>query len=102
MDARRTLEPERPFVPGELSRTFLVHATDYVVTVFGDNIEDRVGRARFFVLYLVFGLAALLLQLALTTDPSMPLVGASGAIAGLMGAYVGLFPRARLASALDL
>ena len=63
---------------------------------FGDNIEDRVGRGRFLVLYLVFGLAALGLQLALTNDSTVPLVGASGAIAGLMGAYLALFPRAQL------
>jgi membrane associated rhomboid family serine protease/Zn-finger nucleic acid-binding protein len=68
----------------------------WMLWTFGDNIEDRVGRHRFFALYLGSGLVALLLQMLLTTDLSMPLVGASGAIAGLMGAYLGLFPRAKL------
>jgi membrane associated rhomboid family serine protease len=68
----------------------------WMLWTFGDNIEDRVGRARFFALYLVSGLAALVLQTLLTSDLTMPLVGASGAIAGLMGAYLGMFPRAKL------
>jgi membrane associated rhomboid family serine protease/Zn-finger nucleic acid-binding protein len=68
----------------------------YFLWTFGDNVEDRVGRGRFLFLYLFFGLAALALQVALTPEPSMPLVGASGAIGGLMGAYLGLFPRAQL------
>lgn len=63
---------------------------------FGDNVEDRVGRGRFFLLYVLFGLAAVLLQLPLLEEPSAQMVGASGAIAGLMGAYLGLFPRAQL------
>jgi membrane associated rhomboid family serine protease/Zn-finger nucleic acid-binding protein len=63
---------------------------------FGDNVEDRVGRVRFTILYLVFGFAALILQMILGGDPNVPLVGASGAISGLMGAYLGLFPRARV------
>lgn len=63
---------------------------------FGDNVEDRVGRARFLALYLAFGLAAIALEVGLTRDPTATIVGASGAIAGLMGAYLGLFPRAHL------
>lgn len=68
----------------------------WMLWTFGDNIEDRVGRFRFLSLYLVSGLAALALQLLMTSDLSIPLVGASGAIAGLMGAYLGLFPNAQL------
>lgn len=63
---------------------------------FGDNVEDRVGRARFLALYLLFGFAAVALQLPLLGAPDARLLGASGAIAGLMGAYLGLFPRAHL------
>lgn len=65
---------------------------------FGDNVEDRVGRVRFLVLYVLFGVAAALLQLVMTLGSEAPLVGASGAIAGLMGAYVMLFPRVKLYS----
>ncbi len=63
---------------------------------FGDNVEDRVGRGRFLVLYLAFGVAAIALEVVLAQDADATIVGASGAIAGLMGAYLGLFPRAHL------
>ena len=63
---------------------------------FGDNVEDRVGRARFLVLYLAFGFCAMLAQVAMTLGSEQPLVGASGAIAGLMGAYLVLFPKTRV------
>ena len=62
--------------------------------IFGDNIEDALGHFRYLVFYLVCGVAAGLIQLA--TDPWSPLeyVGASGAIAGALGAYLVLYPRA--------
>jgi membrane associated rhomboid family serine protease len=64
--------------------------------IFGNNIEDAMGRLRFIVFYLLGGLAALGLQVAM--DPSSPIVtiGASGAIAGVLGAYARLYPRARV------
>jgi len=64
--------------------------------VFGDNVEDIMGPARFFAFYLLCGLAAAGAQIL--TDPSstVPMVGASGAIGGVMGAYALLFPRARV------
>jgi membrane associated rhomboid family serine protease/Zn-finger nucleic acid-binding protein len=68
----------------------------YFLYTFGDNIEDRVGRARFLVLYLLFGLAALGLQVLTSLGSDVPMVGASGAISGLMGAYLALFPKARM------
>jgi membrane associated rhomboid family serine protease len=64
--------------------------------VFGNNVEDRMGRARFLVFYLVCGLAAAALQIAVRPDSPVPMVGASGAIAGVLGAYLVLFPRARV------
>jgi len=64
--------------------------------VFGDNVEDAMGPARFAIFYLLCGLAAAGAQIA--TDPSsaIPMVGASGAIGGVMGAYARLYPRARV------
>ncbi|TDJ22691.1 MAG: rhomboid family intramembrane serine protease [Gammaproteobacteria bacterium] len=64
--------------------------------VFGDNVEDVMGRLRFAVFYLICGLAAAFAQIV--TDPSSitPMVGASGAIGGVMGAYAFLFPRIRV------
>ncbi len=64
--------------------------------IFGDNVEDRLGKARFVVFYLVCGLSAAYMQLYLNRGSDLPMVGASGAIAGVMGGYLVLFPRARI------
>ena len=64
--------------------------------VFGDNIEDRFGHVRFFVFYLAAGVAAVGAQVAINPDSQAPMIGASGAIAGVLGAYIMLFPRARV------
>jgi membrane associated rhomboid family serine protease len=64
--------------------------------LFGNNIEDSMTRLRFIVFYLVCGLAAALLQVAVNTGSGIPMVGASGAISGVMGAYLLLYPRVRV------
>lgn len=64
--------------------------------VFGDNVEDVMGHARFLTFYLVCGLAAALTHVALSPASPIPTVGASGAISGVMGGYLLLFPRARV------
>jgi membrane associated rhomboid family serine protease len=64
--------------------------------IFGDNVEDAMGRGRFLLFYLLCGLAAAAAQVALTPDSRVPMVGASGAIAGVLAGYVRLFPRARI------
>lgn len=64
--------------------------------VFGDNIEDRLGRVRFLLYYLLCGTIALAAFIALLPTATMPTIGASGAIAGVLGAYLVLFPRARI------
>jgi membrane associated rhomboid family serine protease len=64
--------------------------------IFGDNIEDRMGRARFLVFYLVCGVAAVLAQALPAPETRVPMVGASGAISGVLGAYLLLFPHARV------
>ena len=60
--------------------------------VFGDNIEDRVGHWRYLVFYLFCGFAASALQIAVAPSTDLPSVGASGAIAGVLGAYLVLYP----------
>lgn len=70
----------------------------YFLWVFGDNVEDRLGRMRFLLLYFASGFAAALLQCVLQSSSTMPIVGASGAISGVMAAYAILFPDARLVS----
>ncbi|MFL5538354.1 MAG: rhomboid family intramembrane serine protease [Longimicrobiaceae bacterium] len=64
--------------------------------VFGNNIEDSMGHVRFIVFYLVCGLAAGLAHVFLMPQSQLPTVGASGAISGVMGAYVLLYPQARV------
>jgi membrane associated rhomboid family serine protease len=64
--------------------------------VFGNNIEDTFGKVGFLVFYLVGGVVATLTHVALNQDSTVPLVGASGAIAAVMGAYLVLFPNARI------
>ncbi|HEY5983430.1 MAG TPA: rhomboid family intramembrane serine protease [Anaerolineales bacterium] len=61
--------------------------------IFGDNVEDRFGHSRFLVFYLLCGLAATAAQLAFTANSSIPNLGASGAIAGVLGSYLLLFPQ---------
>ena len=64
--------------------------------IFGDNVEDRMGHGRFLVFYLLCGIAAALAQTITAPDSTVPMVGASGAIAGVMGAYLVLYPHSRV------
>jgi membrane associated rhomboid family serine protease len=66
--------------------------------IFGNNVEDRLGRVPFLVFYLVGGIAAALAQVVIDPHSTIPLVGASGAIAAALGAYIVLFPSARILS----
>lgn len=64
--------------------------------VFGDNVEDRMGRLRFLAFYLICGAAAAVAQMIVNPFSRVPMIGASGAIAGVLGAYLRLFPGARI------
>ena len=64
--------------------------------IFGDNVEDRVGHGRFIAFYLLCGIAAGLGQIAMDPSSTLPTIGASGAIAGVMGAYFVLYPNSRV------
>lgn len=64
--------------------------------IFGNNIEDIVGHYRFIFFYLLGGVAAALLQVLVTADSTIPIIGASGAVSAVLGAYVLKFPRARV------
>ncbi|MBI4425555.1 MAG: rhomboid family intramembrane serine protease [Elusimicrobia bacterium] len=68
----------------------------WMLWIFGDNVEDRMGRVRFLSFYLLAGFAAAMAQLAAGWGSPVPVIGASGAIAGVMGAYFLLFPHARV------
>ena len=64
--------------------------------IFGNNVEDTLGHFRFFIFYLVCGLFAAVVQIFSAPDLTVPMIGASGAIAGILGAYLLLFPGARV------
>jgi membrane associated rhomboid family serine protease len=70
--------------------------------IFGDNVEDRMGHGRFLVFYLLCGTAAALAQTIAAPDSVVPMVGASGAIAGVMGAYFVLYPKSRIVTLVPL
>ena len=64
--------------------------------IFGDNVEDNFGHLKFLIFYLLCGIAATLAQLAFSAGSNIPNLGASGAIAGVLGAYILLFPRGQV------
>jgi membrane associated rhomboid family serine protease len=68
--------------------------------IFGDNVEDVLGRVKYLLFYLVSGLVATFAQLAAVPDSAVPNLGASGAIAGILGAYIYLFPKGRVKAVL--
>jgi len=70
--------------------------------IFGDNIEDRMGRGRFVAFYLAAGIVSVLAHFASHPGSGAPTVGASGAIAGVLGAYMRAFPRARVITLVPL
>src|SRR3972149_3100891 len=69
-----------------------------VLFVFGDNVEARMGGIRYLIFYLLCGVAAVLLQTYVLPSSDVPMIGASGAVAGVLGAYLILFPHSRIAS----
>lgn len=64
--------------------------------IFGDNVEDRMGHGRYLVFYLLCGTVAAIAQVLVSPDSTIPTIGASGAIAGVMGAYFVLYPHSRI------
>jgi membrane associated rhomboid family serine protease len=70
--------------------------------IFGDNVEDRVGHGRFIIFYLLCGIVAATGQIAMDPTSTLPTIGASGAIAGVMGAYFVLYPQARVITLVTL
>jgi membrane associated rhomboid family serine protease len=70
--------------------------------IFGDNVEDRLGKFRFIVFYLLCGLAASLAHILINSQSTIPTIGASGAIAGVMGAYFILFPKSKVLTLLPI
>lgn len=73
-----------------------VLGNSYFLYLFGDNVEDAVRKGRFLLIFFASGIAGAALQAVTQADPSIPMAGASAAIAGLMGAYLVMFPQVKL------
>lgn len=70
--------------------------------IFGDNVEDKLGHGNYLAFYLLAGLAAAVIQLLSSVGSSVPTIGASGAISGVLGAYLVMFPRAKVVTFLPI
>ncbi len=81
---------------------FHVLSNLWVLFIFGDNVEDRMGPLTYLFFYLLCGTAAALLQTFIFPDSQIPVIGASGAIAGVLGAYMFYFPRARVVTLIPI
>jgi membrane associated rhomboid family serine protease len=81
---------------------FHLISTMWILFIFGDNIEDRLGSVRYFAFYIISGVIAGLTEGLLLSKSTLPTVGASGAIAGVLGAYLVLFPRSRVLTLIPL
>ena len=91
------------FAPATLITSMFLHGSwshvlgnMWYLWIFGDNVEDRVGHGRFILFYLLCGIVAALGQVAVDPHSTLPTIGASGAIAGVMGAYFVLYPHSRV------
>ena len=99
---RRFMASPFPDVPTLFSSMFMhagwVHLGGNMLYlwIFGDNVEDRFGHIKFLIFYLLCGLAATAAQLFFSLESSVPNLGASGAIAGVLGAYILMFPKGRV------
>jgi membrane associated rhomboid family serine protease len=77
---------------------FHIVSNMWVLLIFGDNVEARMGGFRYLIFYLLSGTVAGLLQSYILPSSAVPMIGASGAVAGVLGAYLILFPQSRIAS----
>ncbi len=91
------------FVPTTLLTSMFLHGgwshvigNMWYLWIFGDNVEDRMGHGRFVIFYLLCGFVAAVGQIVLDPESTIPMIGASGAIAGVMGAYFVLYPHSRV------
>lgn len=87
-----------PFITSMFMHGGILHILGnmYFLYIFGDNVEDRLGHLKYFFMYLAFGLFAALTQVFLFADSNVPMIGASGAVAGVMGAYMVMYPHAKV------
>jgi len=107
----KELPPQLALVPAELTivTSMFLHGgwlhligNMLYLWIFGNNVEDAMGRGRFIVFYLVCGVVAALAQALPSPGSTLPMIGASGAVAGVLGAYLLLHPRARVTVVIPL
>jgi hypothetical protein len=93
-----TFEQGFPFIASMFLHGGFMHILGnmWFLYIFGDNIEDRLGHVRYFIFYLLCGIAAGVIHLYTNWDSNLPTIGASGAISGIMGAYLLLYPRSKI------
>jgi len=93
-----TFEQVFPFIASMFLHGGFLHILGnmWFLYIFGDNIEDRLGHIRYLIFYLLCGIAAGVIHLYTNWDSKIPTIGASGAISGIMGAYLILYPRSRI------
>jgi membrane associated rhomboid family serine protease len=105
LTGRAHLPPQWVWVPGSLTAltSMFLHGgwmhlagNMLFLWIYGDNVEDSLGHLRFLTFYLLCGIAAVLAQALPNPDSAYPMIGASGAISGVLGAYLLLFPRANV------
>ncbi|QIA27145.1 rhomboid family intramembrane serine protease [Thermaerobacter sp. PB12/4term] len=98
------LEPYLSLVTAMFLHGSLVHLLGNMLFlwVFGDNVEDRLGRGRYLLFYLLAGLLGNYAHVAANPDSTIPTIGASGAVAGVLGAYFLAFPRSRIVTLIFL
>ena len=97
------------FAPATIVSSMFLHGSwshvlgnMWYLWIFGDNVEDRMGHFRFLVFYLLCGIVAGLSQILIDPTSTLPTIGASGAIAGVMGAYFVLYPQSRVLTLIPL
>src|SRR5262245_53002975 len=97
------------FAPPTLISSMFLHGSwshvlgnMWYLWIFGDNVEDRMGHFRFLLFYLLRGIVAALGQIVIDPTSTLPTIGASGAIAGVMGAYFVLYPQSRVLTLIPL
>jgi membrane associated rhomboid family serine protease len=97
-----------PFIPPLFTSIFLHGGWMHVISnmwylwIFGDNIEDKTGHFRFLIFYLSCGILATIAHIFINPTSEIPTIGASGAIAGVMGAYILLFPKSKITTLIFL
>ena len=97
------------FIPVTLVSSMFLHGSwshvignMWYLWIFGDNVEDRLGHGRFIAFYLLCGIVASFGQIVLDPGSTLPMIGASGAIAGVMGGYFVLYPQSRVLTLIPL